>query len=128
VRGPVVCTLFDWTKKLKPPIFRKQRAGSGCPISAEDALPYSQLRDGLIRLGLAAGIRDRLTSYCFRRGTANVVDCKLSKISQGLLMSTSSYLGTTTDAIQDQVMRHKPNSAVYNREGRVLDDPAETAW
>ncbi len=27
----------------------------------------------------------------------------------------SLYLGTTTDTVRDQVIRHNPNSAVYNR-------------
>jgi Protein of unknown function (DUF3435) len=80
VWGPVVCTPLDWKpEKLKTPIFRQyERPVDGCTESLEDALPYYQLRDSLIRLGMAAGFKDRLTSYCFRRGTANVVDSKLT--------------------------------------------------
>ena len=79
VWGPVACTPLDWkAEKLKTPIFRQyERPVDVCTTSLEDALPYSQLRDSLIRLGVAAGFKDRLTSYCFRRGTANVVDRKL---------------------------------------------------
>jgi len=54
---------------LKTPIFRRD--------DSEAALPYNQLHDPLNRLGKIAGIKEILTSYCFRRGTANVVDRKL---------------------------------------------------
>ncbi|KAG4427387.1 hypothetical protein IFR05_017130 [Cadophora sp. M221] len=88
VWGPVLCTPLRWKQdKLKTPIFRRDE---------ERALPYTQFQNCLNRLGLAAGFQEKLTSYCFRRGTANVVD------------------RTATDAVQDQVMRHNPNSAVYN--------------
>ncbi|KAG4430257.1 hypothetical protein IFR05_014253 [Cadophora sp. M221] len=88
VWGPVLCTPLRWKQdKLKTPIFRRDE---------ERALPYSQFQNCLNRLGLAAGFQEKLTSYCFRRGTANVVD------------------RTATDAVRDQVMRHNPNSAVYN--------------
>ncbi|TVY12529.1 hypothetical protein LARI1_G009432 [Lachnellula arida] len=96
VWGPVLCTPLRWKQEmLKMPIFRRDEriADEGSP---ETALPYSQFRDCLNRLGRAAGFKEILTSYCFRRGTANVVD------------------RTATDAVRDQVMRHNPNSAVYN--------------
>jgi hypothetical protein len=81
VWGPVICTPLNWkAEKLKTPIFR--RADEGI-TSSETALPYSQFSDCLNRLGLAAGFLEKLTSYCFRRGTANVVDCKLSTGSRG---------------------------------------------
>ncbi|KAH7304644.1 hypothetical protein BKA65DRAFT_375297, partial [Rhexocercosporidium sp. MPI-PUGE-AT-0058] len=48
----------------------------------------------LNRLRLVADFLEKLTSYYFRRGTANVVDRKYS--------------------VTSQVMRHNPNSAVYN--------------
>jgi hypothetical protein len=54
---------------LKTPIFRRD--------DSEAPLPYNQLHDPLNRLGKMAGIKELLTSYCFRRGTANVVDRKL---------------------------------------------------
>ncbi len=78
VRGPVLCTPLQWKQeKLKTPIFRRdERTADGCVTSLETALPYSQFRDCLNRLGLAAGFLEKLTSYCFRRGTANVVDRK----------------------------------------------------
>ncbi|KFZ11199.1 hypothetical protein V501_04872 [Pseudogymnoascus sp. VKM F-4519 (FW-2642)] len=38
------------------------------------ALLYNQLHDSLNRLGKIAGFEEILTSYCFQRGTANVVD------------------------------------------------------
>jgi hypothetical protein len=84
VWGPVLCTPLRWKQeKLQTPIFRRDEyiMEEGIP-SPETALPYSQFRDCLNRLGRAAGFKETLTSYCFRRGTANVVDRKLSIISQ----------------------------------------------
>lgn len=80
VRGPVMCTPLRWKQeKLKTPIFRRDElATDGYITSSGTALPYSQFRDCLNRLGLAAGFLEKLTSYCFRRGTANVVDRKLT--------------------------------------------------
>lgn len=70
VWGPVLCTPLRWKQeKLKTPIFRQDNGS---------ALPYSQFQKYLNRLGRAAGFKETLTSYCFRRGTANVVDRKLS--------------------------------------------------
>ncbi|KAF7912284.1 uncharacterized protein EAF01_001305 [Botrytis porri] len=66
------------------------------PDSLTAPLPYSQFRDSLNRLGCATGFQEKLTSYCFRRGTANIVDQK------------------ATEAVRDQVMRHKAMSGVYN--------------
>ncbi|KAG9228633.1 hypothetical protein BJ875DRAFT_489673 [Amylocarpus encephaloides] len=89
VCGPVNCTELYWKEEmLKTPIFRRD--------GSEAALPYNQLRDPLNRLGKISGIKEKLTSYCFRRGTANVVD------------------HAATDAVRDQVMRHNANSALYN--------------
>jgi Protein of unknown function (DUF3435) len=84
VWGLVLCTPLRWKQeKLKTPIFRRDErtADKGIP-SLETALPYSQFRDCLDRLGRTAGFKETLTSYCFRRGTANVVDRKLFIISQ----------------------------------------------
>ncbi|EDO03048.1 predicted protein [Sclerotinia sclerotiorum 1980 UF-70] len=46
--------------------------------------------------GKDTGFEDKLTSYCFRRGTANAVD------------------GVASDAVRDQVMRHDPFTGVFN--------------
>jgi Protein of unknown function (DUF3435) len=84
VWGLVLCTPLRWKQeKLKTPIFRrnKRTADKGIP-SPQTAVPYSQFRDYLNRLGRAAGFKETLTSYCFRRGTANIVDRKLFIISQ----------------------------------------------
>jgi hypothetical protein len=85
VMGLVLCTPLHWKQeKLKTPIFRrdKRTADSSIP-SLETALPFSQFQECLNRLGLAAGFKETLTSYCFRRGTANVVDRKLSVAARG---------------------------------------------
>jgi len=64
VQGPVACTPLDWkTEKLKTLIFHEyKRSLDGCSALLEDALPYSQLRDNLIRLEIAAGFKGRPTS------------------------------------------------------------------
>jgi hypothetical protein len=84
VWGPVSCTPLHWKQeKLKTPIFRRDEpTADGCITSPEVALPYSQFYNCLNRLGRAAGFQEKLTSYCFRRGTANVVDRKLSMASR----------------------------------------------
>jgi hypothetical protein len=81
-------------------------------------------RTALIASCLPIGFKEKLTSYCCRRGTANVVDRKLVR---GLDAETafadterSWYLGTATDAVRDQVIRHIPNSAVHNRSARAV--------
>ncbi|KAB8302114.1 hypothetical protein EYC80_005565 [Monilinia laxa] len=48
------------------------------------------------RLGKDTGFEDKLTSYCFRRGTANVVDSVI------------------LNAVRDQVMRYDPFTGVFN--------------
>jgi hypothetical protein len=84
VWGPVLCTPLRWKQeKLKTPIFRRDERTSDRRIpSLETALPYSQFKDCLNRLGRTAGFKETLTSYCFRRGTANIVDRKLSVAAQ----------------------------------------------
>lgn len=87
VRGPVLCTPLRWKEeKLKTPIFRRdERTADGCITSPDVALPYYQFQDCLNRLGRAAGSLEKLTSYCFQRGTANVVDRKLPIFSSAWL-------------------------------------------
>jgi hypothetical protein len=84
VWGPVACTPLNWKQdKLKTPIFRRdERTADGVITSPTLALTYSQFMDGLNRLGLAAGFLEKLTSYCFRRGTANVVDRRFAIVSK----------------------------------------------
>ena len=79
VWGPVLCTPLSWKQeKLKTPVFRRDEStADGRITSSKTALPYSQLQDCMDRLGKAAGFLEKLTSYCFRRGTANAVDRKL---------------------------------------------------
>jgi hypothetical protein len=76
VWGPVLCTPLNWKQKmLKIPIFRRDERIVGSVVTSPTlALTYSQFRDCLIRLGLLVGFLLILTCYCFRRGTANVVD------------------------------------------------------
>ena len=64
---------------LKIPIFRQdEKTVDSVVASPTIALTYSQFRDSLIRLGRAVGFLLTLTCYCFRRGTANIVDRKFS--------------------------------------------------
>jgi hypothetical protein len=60
---------------FKTPIFRRvEKIVDSIVTSPTLALPYSQFRDWLIRLGLLVDFLLILTAYYFRRGTANVVD------------------------------------------------------
>jgi len=59
-------------------------------------MPYPNYAFYIDRLGRDTGFEDKLTSYCFRRGTANAID------------------GVASDAVRDQVMRHNPFTGVFN--------------
>src|SRR5450432_146653 len=59
-------------------------------------MPYSNYAFYIDRLGRDTGFEDKLTSYCFRRGTANAID------------------SVALDAVRDQVMRHNPFTGVFN--------------
>lgn len=76
VWGPVACTPLNWKQEmLKIPIFRQDETTvDGVVTSPTLALTYSQFRDSLIRLRRAVGFLLTLTCYCFRCGTANIVD------------------------------------------------------
>jgi hypothetical protein len=73
---------------------------------------YSAYAFYINRLGRDAGFEDELTSYCFRRGTANVIDGR--SCAKDLLPSLTTVLGLASDAIRDQVMRHDPYTGVFN--------------
>ncbi|KAH7418717.1 hypothetical protein BKA64DRAFT_730274 [Cadophora sp. MPI-SDFR-AT-0126] len=91
--------VFEQKKQeiLKTPIFRQDGgAVDGVLLYPTLAFTYSQFADRLKLLGLLMGLLAILTSRCFRRNTGNVVDHE------------------ATSAVRDQVMRHNPNSAVYN--------------
>jgi hypothetical protein len=77
VWSPVLYIPLYWKQeRLKTPIFRRDK-GSTNPL-LERALLYSQFKYSLNRLGLIAGFKETLTSYCFRYRIANVINCKLS--------------------------------------------------
>ncbi|ODH50301.1 hypothetical protein GX48_03573 [Paracoccidioides brasiliensis] len=60
---------------LNIPVFRRAvHAAEGIQISPDKALPYDTFNQYLQRLGRNAGFEHKLTPYCIRRGTANVVD------------------------------------------------------
>jgi hypothetical protein len=76
VWGPVSCTPLHWKlEMMKVPLFRHStQMLDGYVTSPNKPLLYSQYKDCLNRLGCMAGFKDKLISYCFRRGTANAVD------------------------------------------------------
>lgn len=86
VRGPVLCTPLTWKpSKLKQPIFRRcERTTLGNVTSDTRPVPYSQLRDSLVRLGKAAGFQDTMTNYCFRRGMVNAMDSMFTPVCHAL--------------------------------------------
>ncbi|RAL59974.1 hypothetical protein DID88_000600 [Monilinia fructigena] len=123
LQDPTKAVLIHWKpEKLKTPIFRQAVwAFDGLSTSEHKALRYSTFAYYLDRLGWAAGFAQKLTSYCFRRGTGNAVD------------------GAATSAVRDQVMRHNPQTGVFcgsyiNEKVRfivqdaVLDQPTNTGF
>jgi len=62
---------------LKRPVFRRPvRPMAAWEKSKTEPLPYSAYAFYINRLGRNTGFEDELTSYCFRRGTANAIDGK----------------------------------------------------
>ena len=60
---------------LKRPVFRRPVRPSGCWVKSKtEPMLYSAYAFYINRLGRKTGFEDELTSYCFRRGTANAID------------------------------------------------------
>jgi hypothetical protein len=60
---------------LKRPVFRKPVRPAGCWVKSKtEPMLYSAYAFYINRLGRNTGFEDELTSYCFRRGTANAID------------------------------------------------------
>ncbi|RFU29061.1 hypothetical protein B7463_g7279, partial [Scytalidium lignicola] len=82
---------------LKRPVFcRSALTVNGWVKSKTEPMTYQTYAFYINRLGRDTGFEDKLTSYCFRRGTANALD------------------GVAPDAVRDQVMRHDPFTGVFN--------------
>jgi hypothetical protein len=66
----------NWKEEwLKRPVFRRSvRTVSGWVKSKTEPMTYPTYAFYLDRLGRNTGFEDQLTSYCFRRGTANAVN------------------------------------------------------
>jgi Protein of unknown function (DUF3435) len=66
----------NWKEEwLKRPLFRRSvRTVSGWVKSKTEPMTYPTYAFYLDRLGRDTGFEDKLTSYCFRRGTANAVN------------------------------------------------------
>lgn len=60
---------------LKRPLFRRSvRTSNGWVKSKTEPMTYSTYASYIDRLGRDTSFEDKLTSYCFRRGTANEID------------------------------------------------------
>ncbi|OBT74038.1 hypothetical protein VF21_07827 [Pseudogymnoascus sp. 05NY08] len=123
LQHPTKAVLIHWKPEmLKRPIFRQAvRTCDMFRTSEWKALRYSTYAYYLDRLGWATGFEQKLTSYCFRRGTGNAVD------------------GAATTAVRDQILRHNPQTGVfcgsYNNEkvrfivqDAVLDQPTDSGF
>jgi len=79
LQHPTKAVLIHWKPEmLKRPIFRQAVRTCDMFRTLEwKALRYSTYAYYLDRLGWATGFEQKLTSYCFRRGTGNAVDGKL---------------------------------------------------
>lgn len=74
IRAMKVHWKAEW---LKRPLFRSSSSTvNGWMKSKTDPITYSTYAFYIDRLGRDAGFEDKLTSYCFRRGTGNAVDGK----------------------------------------------------
>ena len=114
LQPPMKAMKVHWKlSMLKAPIFRQVvRSADGLQTSEHKALRYSTFAYYFDRLGWGAGFPEKLTSYCMRRGTGNAVDGLL--YSPLLCIYTYIRLGATTTAVRDQIMRHDPNSGIFN--------------
>ncbi|KAK0367771.1 FluG domain-containing protein [Colletotrichum limetticola] len=94
IRGPTQCTPLRWkASMLKTPVFRRIH---GTQLAADEAMPYSKLRDDMGRQSLDAGFEKRWTPRFARRGAANAAN------------------GNAPDAVRDQMMRHDPKFATFH--------------
>ncbi len=60
---------------LKRPVFRRSYQVIGRSVKAKTKpMTYQTYRFYVDRLGRDTGFEDKLTTYCFRRGTANAID------------------------------------------------------
>ena len=67
---------------LKVPVFRMSiQMATGCEKSMNEPMPYSTYAFYLERLGEDTGLKEKLTSYCFRRGLANAINGRCLEIS-----------------------------------------------
>lgn len=87
------------------------RTPDGFVTSKHKALRYSTFAYYLERLGWDAGMPQKVTSYCFRRGAGNAVDGKC--LCSLVLIDTYHILGAATTAVRDQVLRHNPQTGVF---------------
>ncbi|ELR03151.1 hypothetical protein VC83_09677 [Pseudogymnoascus destructans] len=123
LQHPTKAVLIHWKPEmLKRPIFRQAvRTCDMFRTSEWKALRYSTYAYYLDRLGWATGFEQKITSYCFRRGTGNAVD------------------GAATTAVRDQILRHNPQTGVFcgsyiNEKVRfivqdaVLDQPTDSGF
>jgi hypothetical protein len=76
IRRPFNSVQLMWKESmLKTPIFRQAvRCADGFQTSPRKALCYSTFDYYLERLGCVTGFEEKLSGYCVRRGTGNVVD------------------------------------------------------
>jgi hypothetical protein len=60
---------------LKRPVFQRSvQTVNGWVKSKTEPMTYSTYASYIDRLGRDTGFEEKLTSYCFRRGTANAID------------------------------------------------------
>jgi hypothetical protein len=100
-------------ESLKRPVFRKPVRPAGCWVKSKaEPMPYSAYAFYIDRLRRDPSFEGELTSYCFRRGTANAIDGR-HHVHPFLSLLTVA-LGVASDAVRDQVMRHDPFTGVFN--------------
>ncbi|PVH69256.1 hypothetical protein DL98DRAFT_439439 [Cadophora sp. DSE1049] len=102
----------EWRKR---PVFRRSvRTVSGWVKSKTELMTYPTYAFYLDRLGRNTGFKDQLTSYCFRRGTANAV------------LRHDPSTGAFGVAYRDQLVRFNVQDAFL--ESNVSDDGLTRAF
>ncbi|KAK4172699.1 FluG domain-containing protein [Triangularia setosa] len=111
-RGPIKCTPLRWKEEwLKRPVFRRH----------DD----SKLHDDMERQSLDAGEENAIEPKAWRRGAANTANVLFYQC-----------VGSASDAVRDQMMRHGPKWATFNSayinekvgfhlQNAFLDEPTE---
>lgn len=97
--------------EVKTPIFRRdEKTADDIITSPTLALTYSQLRDCLNRLGLAAGFLEKQTSYCFRRGTE--IEAEVRRLTTEIGIARARRRNIISEEYRADYFRRRPTEDI----------------